>query len=112
MADTAKRRNARLDDQKIIAVQKLLDHGLSHRKIASLVGVSRGSIGRISRGLCCIRSQFDEKNPLPLIGSGPPRRCPNCGAKVIDGTTSGDCFGCQIAKYARDVRRKVISGQW
>jgi len=107
MADVVRRRNTRLDAQEIMVVQQMLDRKLSHRKIALQMGVSRGTIGRINRGLCSTDRPVVVKDPPPMMGSGPPRRCPNCGGRVIDGTTEGDCFACQVAKYARDIRRKA-----
>ena len=65
-------------------VQQLLIEGkLSHRKIARLTGVSRGTIGAIALGKRRLRPRtmplWEEE---PLVPEGPPQRCPQCGAMV------------------------------
>jgi hypothetical protein len=63
-------------------IRKLLSRpGLSQRKIARWMGVSRGTVGRIASGK---RPDYrpdieDEEHPVP---AGPPRRCPQCGGLV------------------------------
>jgi hypothetical protein len=70
---------------KIVAeVQRLLvQPGLSHRKIAQITGVSRGSVGAIASGkrpdYAMPRSAGAEDCEEP---TGPPRRCPGCGGMV------------------------------
>lgn len=64
-------------------VKRLLAEGqLSQRKIAKLTGVSRGSVGAIASGRRADhprRPALGEDDDYP---SGPPERCPECGAIV------------------------------
>jgi hypothetical protein len=66
-------------------VQQLLGRGkLSHRKIARITGVSRGTIAAIASGKRCIRPRTivyweDE----PVVPDVPPQRCPDCGGMVF-----------------------------
>jgi len=61
----------------------LANENLSHRNIASLTGVSRGTVGAIASGE---RPDYDVL--LQEIGdgvdepAGPPMRCPGCGGWV------------------------------
>jgi hypothetical protein len=78
-------------------VEQLLAEGkLSHRKIARLTGVSRGTIGAIASGKRCIRPRAmclweDE----PVIPDTPPQRCPDCGGMVYM-----PCRVCRTRKAA------------
>jgi len=66
-------------------IRDLLEEGkLSQRKIATLLGISRGTVARIASGerpdYEAIRQQRrDEQRALP---TGPLRRCDACGAMV------------------------------
>ena len=57
--------------------------GFSHRKIAKITGISRGTVGAIASG-----RRRDHESSRPLEGgefpeaTGPLRRCPGCGAMV------------------------------
>ena len=61
----------------------LAEERLSHRQIARLTGVSRGTIGAISMGR---RPNYEQlrrnRRPDPLAPTGPPKRCPGCGGMV------------------------------
>ena len=65
-------------------VERLLAKGkLSHRKIARITGVSRGTIGAIATGRRRIQPRrmcFWEEEPL--VPNVPPQRCPDCGGMV------------------------------
>ena len=67
----------------VMEIRRLLAEGmLSQRKIAGLLGVSRGSVGAIASGrrpdyATFRQSQDDEEEP-----AGPPERCPTCGGMV------------------------------
>jgi hypothetical protein len=65
----------------IAEIQRLLaERTHSHRKIATLMGVSRGTVGSIALGRRRenpIQKKCDEE---PV---GPPQRCPTCGALVL-----------------------------
>jgi len=65
-------------------IKRLLAEGhLSQRKIAKMTGVSRGTVGAIASGkrrdLSTSRARREDELEAP---SGPPRRCPQCGARV------------------------------
>lgn len=73
-----------IEPKVVEQIQQLLaEEKLSHRKIAQLTGVSRGTIGAIATGKRCIRPRmmypWDEE---PLVPDIPPRRCPDCGGMV------------------------------
>lgn len=63
--------------------RRLTEGKLSQRKIAAITGVSRGTVGAIAAGR---RPDYDSSAPgrqgQLLRRSGPPRRCPGCGAMV------------------------------
>ncbi len=66
-------------------VRRLLARGeLSQRKIARLLGISRGTVGEIASGRRpdyeALRRDRAEEEPAPP--AGPPRRCPDCGGMV------------------------------
>ena len=75
-----------IDPLVVAEVRRLLSLGWSQRKIAKklYLEVSKGTIGRIANGK---RPDYpsgrfsDEGNP-DLFGSGPPKRCPHCGALI------------------------------
>jgi hypothetical protein len=65
-------------------VERLLTKDkLSHRRIASITGVSRGTIAAIASGKRRIQPKtsrfWDEE---PLVPDVPPQRCPECGGMV------------------------------
>jgi transcriptional regulator with XRE-family HTH domain len=67
----------------VTEVRRLLsEKKLSQRKIARLVGVSRGTIGAIAAGrrpdYAALRKPDDDAEKP----SGPPERCPGCGGMV------------------------------
>ncbi|HBO45331.1 MAG TPA: hypothetical protein DD670_15660 [Planctomycetaceae bacterium] len=62
----------------------LAERKLSQRKIAALVGASRGTVAGVARGdrpdyEAIRRKRQAQKDPLPR---GPLVRCPTCGGKV------------------------------
>jgi predicted XRE-type DNA-binding protein len=94
-----------LKDQTMIApkiaaeIRRLLDtQTLSQRKIAAIVGVSRGTVGSFAAGRQRneSRSKIDEP-------SGPPTRCPGCGSLVYL-----PCLLC-LARKERQQHRKRAS---
>ena len=76
-------------------IQRLLDLKThSQRKIAVLVGVSRGTVGTIASG----RRRYGDASPdpcdnVPEEPSGPPARCPGCGGLVYM-----PCLLCRLRK--------------
>ena len=83
-------------------IRELLGSGqLSQRKIALRVGVSRGTVNAIALGR---RPDYPARRGGPsddfIPPSGPPRRCPGCGAKV-----RMPCLACHVR--AIKVRRRT-----
>jgi hypothetical protein len=77
----------------VAEVQRLLDaKAHSQRRIAALLGVSRGSVAAIASGR---RRDVlaDELADLPAGRSGPPARCPGCGGLVYM-----PCLLCRLRK--------------
>jgi transcriptional regulator with XRE-family HTH domain len=65
-------------------IKRLLAEGAySQRKIARMIGVSRGTVGAIARGKRpdYAASPNQQENELQAP-AGPPARCPNCGGFV------------------------------
>jgi hypothetical protein len=74
--------------------QLLVKDKLSHRKIARITGVSRGTVGAIASGRRRIRPRpihFWEDDAL--VPDTPPQRCPECG-----GTVYMPCRLCRTRK--------------
>ncbi len=91
-----------LAQEVVRRVERLLAEGqLSQRKIARLVGISRGTVGAIAGGRrpdyeALRRRRQQREAPRP---TGPPRRCPTCGAMVTSA-----CLACEL-------RRRVSAGK-
>jgi hypothetical protein len=85
-------------------IQRLLEEGrLSQRKIATTLGVSRGTVGAIASGKRGIYgSEPDPENPDLLSLDLPPERCSGCGAMVYI-----PCVLCLARKYIR--RRRDLA---
>jgi hypothetical protein len=82
--------------QNVVAeIQRLLDLKThSQRKIAILLGVSRGTVGSIASG----RHRNSDASPglhdnEPEEPTGPPARCPGCGGLVYM-----PCLLCRLRK--------------
>lgn len=87
-------------------IERLLAEGrLSQRKIASLTGVSRGTVGAIASGQRVLQSPapsaLAEESFAP---DAPIARCPICGAKV-----RMPCLACQLR--ANRERRRAAAAQ-
>ena len=97
-----------ISPQIVAEVRRLLaEEKHSHRKIARLTGISRGSVGAIASGRRPdyepLREEDEEEEP-----AGPPRRCPNCGGLVYV-----PCRLCRVRKtHGREagVRRRGADG--
>ena len=58
---------------------ELVDRGLTHRRVAAMLGIGRDAVGRYvaARERRALRGRVMPR--LPADGEG-PRRCPTCGA--------------------------------
>ncbi len=77
----------------VAEIQRLLDLKThSQRRIAAIVGVSRGSVAAIASGK---RRDVpaDAADDAPMEPSGPPARCPGCGGLVYM-----PCVLCRLRK--------------
>lgn len=81
----------------------LSDGGLSQRKIARQMGVSRGTVGAIASGK---RTDYEARRRMRedsfLAPAGPPVRCPGCG-----GMAQMPCLACHVRTLA-DRKRTVV----
>ena len=81
---------------KFQEAERLLAMGnLSYRRIAALVGISRGTVGEIASGkyhdrLERERARYSKDEFRPL---GPLERCPGCGGMVLL-----PCLLCRVQK--------------
>ena len=85
----------------VIEIQRLLDAKThSQRRIAVLLGVSRGSVAAIASGKR--RAELaDECDDAPAEHAGPPARCPGCGGLVYM-----PCLLCRLRKENPCVTRR------
>jgi len=87
-----------LAEETVSAIRGLLAEGIrSHREIAQLLGVSRGSVGAIALGRRRDRPPPREEETEPC---GPPTRCPECGALVYM-----PCVLCGLRHLPEDRRK-------
>lgn len=78
---------------KVQEIRRLLEEGeLSQRKIATRVGVSRGTVGALATGK---RGDYG-REPTVEEPLGPPERCPGCGQLVVM-----PCVYCRAMDYRR-----------
>jgi len=83
-------------------IERLLhEGGLSQRKIARRVGVSRGTVNAIARGrrpdYRALRRDRVDEFAAPC---GPFARCPTCGARV-----QMPCLACRVRAFRESRRR-------
>jgi transcriptional regulator with XRE-family HTH domain len=77
---------------RVAEVRRLLaEEKLSQRKIAKLLGMSRGTVNTIAAGKWRDRERCDEVMDV----MGPPERCPSCGGMVYM-----PCRLCEVRKVA------------
>jgi len=72
---------------------RLLDEGMSQRKIARVTGISRGTIGRIhsgERGETC-PARLSRRQPDEYVPNGEIEKCPTCGHRVVH-----PCLACIV----------------
>lgn len=78
-------------DAVVQEVKRLLfDEGMSQRRVATQVGISRGTVHAIARGKRTERLHAfrEEDSAWP---DAPPERCPQCGALVYM-----PCLACRV----------------
>ncbi|MCL2305228.1 MAG: helix-turn-helix domain-containing protein [Planctomycetaceae bacterium] len=79
-----------LESQKFLEVIRLLrERKHSQRKIAQMMGVSRGTVSAIARG----KQRRDFTENVKIHPKGPWVRCPKCGGK-----TQMPCTACYLKK--------------
>ncbi|MEN6405522.1 MAG: hypothetical protein ABFC77_03525 [Thermoguttaceae bacterium] len=92
----------------VVEIQRLLNEtDLSQRKIAEVMGVSRGSVASVASGkrpdYDALRAQSTTDWEEP---AGPPERCPTCGGMVY-----APCRLCRArVERAKTLRRSVLHG--
>ncbi len=88
---------------KVKEVRRLLDEGkLSQRKIAKMLGVSRGIVGAIASGRRGIYGKEPQENDFLGLPSEEfdPERCPGCGGWIYM-----PCAVCRVRAYLERNRR-------
>jgi hypothetical protein len=85
-----------ISDDTIAEVERLLGMGLSHRNVASKVGISRGSVGSISRGELSDRRCVHERLAIVPTMTGDVGRCPTCKRKV-----KLPCHACYVESLVK-----------
>jgi transcriptional regulator with XRE-family HTH domain len=83
-------------------IRRLLDEGeLSQRKIATRLGVSRGTVGAIASGRRGLYGrESDSESPDADLELLPAERCPRCGGRV-----HMPCLLCRTRDYEARQRR-------
>ncbi len=95
-----------LAPEKVEQIRRLLAEGNhSQRRIARMLGVSRGTVLAIANNRRpdyeALRRARQEEEELALMQfSGPPRRCPECGGKVYM-----PCLACRARRWAEKHQR-------
>ena len=75
-------------------IRRLLnEEKLSHRKIAKLLGISRGTVASVAS------DKRDDSRTLDDLNEKPPERCRGCGALVYM-----PCLFCRAQAYAEEQR--------
>ncbi len=86
-----------LKPQVVLSILFLLkEKKFSQRKVAKMLGISRGTVGAIARGTRKLTRYLSAQEDAKVVSpQGPPRRCPLCGAK-----TKMPCLACQLRKQS------------
>lgn len=87
----------------VIEIKRLLAAGTySQRKIARVLGVSRGTVGAIASGKRRDREEVASKQEMePARPAGPPRRCSGCGGMVM--------MPCRLCRTRRLVSQSRVT---
>ena len=93
-----------LKPQMILKILFLLkERKFSQRKIAKMLGVSRGTVSAIALGKRKLSSSLTAQEDTSVIPpKGPPLRCGGCGAK-----TKMPCLACQLRKRKEEKRAEA-----
>ncbi len=83
-------------------IDRLLKEGaLSHRKIATRLGVSRGTISAIANGRRGLHGMDPDAKRSARIPTSAPTRCPHCGYRVY--------LPCRICRARDDQKSRRLS---
>ena len=77
---------------KVKVIERMLIAGISQRKVATQIGVSRGTVLAIFNGRRNWKQEDDRIIYFDYF-SQTTKRCPTCGAKV-----KHPCLKCQLAE--------------
>lgn len=83
-------------------VQLLAAGNLSHRRIARLTGISRGTVSAIANGKRAV-DRVRQTPVEPCFTPGPPARCRGCGGMVYM-----PCLLCRVRAAANDSGRMIV----
>jgi hypothetical protein len=90
-----------LEQHTVDDIRRLLAEGaLSMRKIATSLGVSRGTVNAIAHGNRVDRIEPVTEDDMLLEPRGPLRRCPKCG-----GIVQMPCRMCRVREWIAGQRR-------
>lgn len=81
---------------KILLIQRLLGEGLAQREIVEQIGVSRGTISRVSQGLLEPGEAHKETAWPRMLAES--IRCPKCGSMI----ETDPCLACYVEEYPAD----------
>jgi hypothetical protein len=87
-------------------IDRLLKEGrLSHRKIATQLGVSRGTVNAIANGQRGLHGKDAPTEGFAVSYAAlPPRRCPRCGYRIYV-----PCHICRTRDY-RQRQQGIVTG--
>ena len=89
-------------------IRRLLKDGLSQRRIASQIGVSRGTVNAIAQGKLVRNTLHRHVNNDGFTPpTGLPVRCPECGCRV-----QMPCLVCYIRRQAERKRAKPLAPEY
>jgi hypothetical protein len=86
---------------KLERARRLLERGLSQRKVALATGISRGTIGAVAKGKAFHERQEPTAGYVSLVNHGPVGRCKECGARVYL-----PCHECRVMRLATKLLAK------
>lgn len=87
--------------EKFLEILKLLAAGSSYRKIAATLGVGRGTVSKVARGLHAYQTRRVRRDYVRTES----RRCPTCGALVV----LSPCPVCHVRSLDRTPSPRFFS---